>query len=165
MSFRFPVSTQEPIEVSNRTQDYERRVYRDIYRDINGNVAYRRYVPAGVKWRVVGILIITDVAQPSANDCRVDVQIKSAVDDGSGNVIYRTLLPDMTNQHQYVNLTPTGAYATYDVTKGSGALTYRMAALPTPDMLLLPNESIQVDAYSFGANDDLAIYVAVEEYV
>lgn len=163
MSIRIPVKTQVPVETT-QFRNSIRRTIRYQQLNIGGTARVIHTVPQGFAHRIICIELYLDVAQPSAADCRVDVQMKNSNADYSNNVVWRKFLPDLTNAFMFVTMSPFESYSSYDVTKGLGGNTYRMVAIPIPDVILINGEKIQFDAYSFGANDDMTIQITFEEY-
>jgi hypothetical protein len=164
MTFRIPVSTQEPLQVTQEGDSYVRRVYRKQYLNVNGSVVDTFTVPSGVKIRPIMLLVETGVVQPAPANCFARVDFKTGQPDGVGNWIWSTLLPSLDNRAIWHVLSRAGGYGTYDVANAYFGWTYRMNHIPFPDIVLQPFERIIVEAQNFGAADSLTVRLSYDEY-
>lgn len=165
MSFRFPVKTQDPVNVHTNKEGYVRRVIREQWRFVAGTTIYNFAVPAGVRIRPTMLLIQFDVVQPTAAICFARVDFKSATPDNeTGNWIWTTLLPSLDNRSVWNVITPAGSYGTYDTSKAYFGWTFRMNHIPMPEIFLLPFERVVVEVQGLAATDSMTIYFAYEEY-
>ena len=80
MSFRFPVTTQEPVKTRGRVIPV-----RNVYRYMAPPVTTDIPVPIGSNWRIVNVLV--RYAQFGANNQYMTMNLESSAPDGAGNII------------------------------------------------------------------------------
>jgi len=161
MSFRFPVSTQEPVHV-----DGPRHIRRSMVRryvDVNGDLSVEFEVPAGQRWRIINIL--TDCVYGAvAQNQRVEVELDTAEPDETGNLLWFCVFgAHQANTHVFTSLSPHGYGTTSAILAVGGARYY--TAYGMPDVILDEFSTIELRAYNFTATDDLVFWMSYEEII
>jgi len=160
MSFRFPVTTQEPVSV--RPIGTVRRTVRHVLTNVGGDLNLPIVVPTGKIWRVEGIVaqVTCSVAVPAT--IRLDVIYHTSAPDGSGNLISSIVCPFGAELTHLFSMGIGYPYGQHTFNR-AGAADSRFVMLPLPDTLLFGSYEIDFDLYDFGANDDFTVYVTYSE--
>ena len=160
MSYRIPVSTQDPVNV--KPMGNIRRTIRRVHNNVNGDLSVTFTVPMGKAWRVEGIIITEnfDAAVPATVE--TEILYHTDAPGGSGNLISIIELPDFAELVCSVMLGIGFPYASYAYNSGAET-NARMILAPLVDTILYGGYDVQVNVYDFGANDDLVVYLTYSE--
>ena len=161
MSFRFPVTTQEPLQTAAMASPSIKRVFRRLQQDVNGNLKERVVVPTGERWRVFEVYIYSQYG---------------GIDNGQYNeLVFATSTGETaaTVHYAYFNtwVSKTACKSVFLIGAGGGSSQSSAAAVVPqryycyglPDIVLEGSDYVEIRAFNYGATEDILIYVMYEQ--
>lgn len=168
MSFRFPVTTQEPLTVSGTRRRLASVRYNFNAGTLNSTNPYTHVVtvPQGSRWRLIGSMINWSQFAANRQYC-----LLNQVSKGTGDVTRRQICTDwraLTN----INTAAGGYFGIWKIGNGcgrwhvnDGAVDYIQEQYALPDLWMDGNDTIEAVFYNATKNDVANLYVMYEEEV
>jgi len=158
MSFRFPVTTQEPVGTQRPKRVVRTRVYRGLGTAVPADVTINIPVPGGQRWRIVNIVWRIGYAADRDQVMRITFL--------NGNTVDNVIFLQYAAPYDKVALEVGNAYhgAAGTLTEWSeGGQTYRYQGKGIPDFELQEGMELEIVIENMGATDFYGIYVTYEE--
>lgn len=162
MSFRIPVSTQEPIRVSTSRRTVLRRLLcnRNV---LAGNYQnYTRPVPSGKLWRVLGVYVQVDTSAGGATVRNVNVGFWSperTIFGTATNMLTYASTEFTDNDSHLICFSPCSTHPMRGATAN-----YRTENIGIPDVELRQGDWVRTDVFECTAGDVVTQVLTVLEY-